>query len=74
MNDDGGGPFRANVFGLPMAVAEDLACDLICRRRRDLDKLRFGWRQIVRARQIVTEKSLQMAVAEKAPWLKVCSG
>jgi hypothetical protein len=58
MNDDGGGPFRANVFGLPVAVAEDQACDLICRRRRDLDKLWLGWWQIVRARQIVAEKSL----------------
>jgi hypothetical protein len=71
MHDDGGGPLRANLLRLPVAVAEDLACDLIVSRGRDFDKLWLGWWQIGRARQKVAEEGLQMAVAEKTPRLKV---
>jgi hypothetical protein len=71
MHDDGGGPLRANLLRLPVAVAANLACDLACSRGRDLDKLWLGWWQIVAAWQKVAGEGLQMAVAEKASWLKV---
>jgi hypothetical protein len=54
-----------------MAVAEDLACDLASRCGRDFDQLCFGWWQIVASRQKIAGEGLQMAIAEKAPWLKV---
>jgi len=70
MYDDGGGPLRANLDRLPVAVAANLARDLLCSRRRDFDKLWLGWRQAIGARQKVAGERLQMAIAEEAPWLK----
>jgi len=71
MHDDGGGPLRTNLDRLPVAVAANLARDMLFSRRRDFDKLWLGRWQVVAARQKVAGERLQMAVAEKAPWLKV---
>ena len=71
MHDDGGRARGANVFGLPVAVAEDLAGDLVLGGRRDFDELRLGGGQAVGARQIVAEDGLQMAVAQKTPRMEV---
>jgi hypothetical protein len=70
MHDDGGGPLRANLDRLPVAVAANLARDMLCSRRRDFDKLWLGGWQVVAARQKVARERLQMAVAEKASRLK----
>ena len=71
MHDDGRGPRRANLLRLPVAMAENLARDLVRGRRRDLDQLRFGCRQAVDARQIVAGDGLQMSVAQKTPRTKL---
>ena len=52
----------ADLLRLPMAVAEDLARDLVRRRRRDLDQLVLGHRQGADAREIVAGDGLQMTV------------
>jgi hypothetical protein len=70
MHDDGGRPLRANLDRLPVAVAANLARDLLCSRRRNFDKLWLGGRQVVAAGQKVARERLQMAIAEKAPRLK----
>lgn len=66
MHDDGCGAGGANRFRLPMAVAEDLARDLMLGGWGDFDELRFGWREAVCTWKIVAEDGLQVTIAHKA--------
>ena len=65
MDDDGGGTGGADVGGLPVAVAEDLAGDLVFGGGRDFDELGLGRREMIVAGQVVAEDGLQMAVLRK---------
>ena len=49
VHDDGCGPRGADLRRLPVAVAENLARDLVSRGRRDLDQLCFGSGKVVGA-------------------------
>ncbi len=66
MDDDGGWTGGADILRLPMAVAEDPACDLVGCCGRDLDQLVFGWRKNIDARKVVAGDGLQVAVAQEA--------
>src|SRR5258707_515699 len=71
MHDDRGGPRCTNLLRLPVAVAEDLARNLVCGRGRHLDQLCFRRRKAVDPRQIVAGDGLQMSVVQKTPWTKI---
>ena len=71
VDDDGGGAGGADIFGLPVAVAEDLAGDLAGGGGRDFDELLFGGREGVGAGEIVAGDGLQVAVGEIAAGLEV---
>lgn len=66
VKQDGGGPFGADLQGLPVAVAEDLAADLVVGRGGDLDQDGLWRRELVLARKVVAEDGLEVAVLEEA--------
>ena len=65
------GRVGADLFRLPVAVAEDLAGDLAGGGGRDFDELLFGGRESVGAREIVAGDGLQVAVGEIAAGVEV---
>ncbi len=64
VEDDDGEARGADLLGLPVAVAEDLAGDLVARGGGDFDELGGEGRQVVAAAEIVAEDGLEMAVRE----------
>ncbi len=67
------GRVARTVFGLPVAVAADLACDLSVSSRRYLDERGLSGRETVDARQEVSRDGLDVAIAEKSSRQKICS-
>ena len=74
MDDDGCRLCRADVEGLPVAVAEDLAGDLIAGLRssggRDFDEMGLGEREAVGAGEEVSSDGLQVSVLQEAAGLE----
>jgi hypothetical protein len=66
VDDDGGGAGGADLERLPVAVAEDLAVDLVLGGGGDFDEDGFGRREAVFAGQIVAGYGLEVAVREEA--------
>ena len=74
MDDDDGGAGGADFGGLPVAVTEDLARDLIVGCGRDFDEDGFGFGEVAVAGEIVAEDGLEVAVGEEAAGLEFYCG